>query len=86
MVVKSTILAALAAASVLSLAVPAAAGLRVTLSMGAVSLAYDGTAGFDLDLDPACFATQCPLARLRFDRAAPVTTDAPPLYRASLNA
>ena len=70
MVIKSAIIAALAALPAASIALPALTGTTLTLSFGAVSLDYDSRDGFDLDIETACFVTRCPLARLSVTRRA----------------
>ncbi|MED5550720.1 MAG: hypothetical protein VX529_15320 [Pseudomonadota bacterium] len=69
MLVKTGVLAAIAALPAVSLALPPVTGLNVTLSMGAYSLVLNGDRGPDFRIDTTCFATPCPLARLRIEKS-----------------
>jgi len=59
-------IAALASAPV---AVPMAAGVPVALAVGPVAVTYDRQNALDLDLDIACFSTECPVIELRYGAA-----------------
>ena len=69
MFVKTGVLVAMAALPAVSLALPPATGLSVTLSIGAYSVVLEGDRGPDFRIDATCFATPCPLAELRFERS-----------------
>lgn len=69
MLVKTGVLAAMAALPAVSLALPPATGLNITLSMGGYALVLNGHRGPDFRIDTTCFATPCPLAQLRFERS-----------------
>jgi len=69
MLVKTGVLAAMAALPAVSLALPPVTGLHVTLSMGAYSVVLEGDRAPDFRIDATCFATPCPLAELRLERS-----------------
>lgn len=59
----SVALAALVSAPV---ALPMAAGIPVAIAVGPVAVTYDRDNALDLDLDIACFSTECPVIELRY--------------------
>lgn len=69
MLVKTGVLAAMAALPAVSLALPPVTGLNVTLSVGGYAIVLDGHRGPDFRIDATCFATPCPLAQLHFERS-----------------
>lgn len=67
MIVKPVLIGiALAALASTLVAVPMAAGIPVALAVGPVAVTYDRENALDLDLDIACFSSECPVIELRY--------------------
>lgn len=67
MIIKPFLISiAMAALASTPVAVPMAAGIPVALAVGPVAITYDRVNALDLNLDMACFSSECPVIELRY--------------------
>lgn len=67
MMIKSILIGAMVACLASApITLPMAAGIPVALAIGPTVISYDRETRLNLDLDIACFSSECPVIELRY--------------------